>query len=377
MRNRVLVLMAAVLSSAYGLVTAYHVEPVKAAWSGWTHRPPVSGYYVSEVITDNFDELVYCEFFNGKGSNAGIDVQVLTCPGGHLIATGDTNDPGDHKWLRCYLNTSAPDSIVKGKKLEFRFTRSGSDSIQYYYDSNCGYHYGQMIAPYPNPIAPGTGLAMSCYGCMSPLDSTYWWGYRMWLDSDTSAMNAHGISAKAKNAGVGTDHVLLNWPDIWPDSGSACTFGRTNAEVAYAHTTLGCEIIGLLAGTPGWVSSRVDTVWVDSPPPGHYRYDSGSCPPKYLERPAQDDAGNYWYDYVDSVVTHFSSIHVWEIWNEPNDTSTFWKVPKIYYPIDDRAHDMCSLYTRLCVVAEKAIHSVRPDDTVLIGSLVCLPAFLS
>jgi len=124
MRNSVLVLVAAVLSSAHGYVSAYHVEPVKAAWSGWT---TLQSNRVSEVITCSFDELVYCEFFNGKGSNAGIDVQVLTYPGGNLVASGDTNDHGDHKWLRCYLNTSAPDSIVKGKKLEFRFTRGGGD----------------------------------------------------------------------------------------------------------------------------------------------------------------------------------------------------------------------------------------------------------
>jgi hypothetical protein len=125
MKGAVLLLLIAAV--AFPLVVGFHVDPVSAAQSGWTHRL-APGNYVSEVITTNFDELVYCELFNGKGSNAGIDVQVFTYPGGNLVATGDTNDPGDHKWLRCYLNTSAPESIIKGKRLEFRFTRSGRDS---------------------------------------------------------------------------------------------------------------------------------------------------------------------------------------------------------------------------------------------------------
>jgi hypothetical protein len=54
MRNVGIMLAAAALSSALGLVSAYHVEPVKAAWSGWT---PLYGN-VSEVITVNFDEPI-------------------------------------------------------------------------------------------------------------------------------------------------------------------------------------------------------------------------------------------------------------------------------------------------------------------------------
>ena len=38
MKNRVLVLVAATLAPAYCYVTGIHIEPVKAAWSGWTLR---------------------------------------------------------------------------------------------------------------------------------------------------------------------------------------------------------------------------------------------------------------------------------------------------------------------------------------------------
>ena len=63
--------------------------------------------------------------------------------------------------MKFNLGVDFPDSIVKGKKLEFRFTRGGGDSIQYYYDEACGYNYGQMIAPYQSSTA-GTDLAAGC-----------------------------------------------------------------------------------------------------------------------------------------------------------------------------------------------------------------------
>jgi len=56
--------------AAWALVTAYHVEPKTAAMSGWTRVPPHPSYYVSEVITCNWDELDsaaggYVELFVG------------------------------------------------------------------------------------------------------------------------------------------------------------------------------------------------------------------------------------------------------------------------------------------------------------------------
>jgi len=61
MRNRVLVLVTLILSSAHGYVSAYHVEPVKALLSGW------STLYenVAQTVTCNFDSLSYVELFAG------------------------------------------------------------------------------------------------------------------------------------------------------------------------------------------------------------------------------------------------------------------------------------------------------------------------
>lgn len=123
-----IVLMA--VSMASGNVRAYAIDPVRADWSG--KADPEDG--VAQVITINFDELdsttgSYVELFAGtKGGGGAYHVSVRTYPGGAVIATGDAGGNVDHKWVRFNLRVRYPDSIVKGKKLEFKFTRSGSDS---------------------------------------------------------------------------------------------------------------------------------------------------------------------------------------------------------------------------------------------------------
>ncbi len=382
----VILLVVGATSSSLGLVRAYSVAPVKAQWSGWTDTIYPNNR-VSEVITCNFDELDsasggYVELFAGFHGASGnyYHLGIYEYPAGPLVASRNNLVPGhDHTWLKFdRIRTEPGEVFTKGKKYEFRFTRSGSDSIQYYYDTMCGYHYGQMIAPYPPTITPSYGLAMRVCGRMNPVD-TSWWGYQTWLGSDTVELNTHGIPAKARNAGVGTARIELRWSNIWPKKDSAFRFANSDAEVAYATTTMGCQVIGLLdyTDTAEWASSRIeidttvvnddttiDTTWCEA------------CPPRNLYAPVSSDT-NYWYRYVRGVVQHYDSIdpdliNVWEVWNEPNDTARFWKVPNTYYVIDDTVHDLCSLYARLCVVAESAISSVRTDDTVLVGSLVCM-----
>jgi hypothetical protein len=118
---------------AAALVVGYHIEPVKASWSGWTRT--IWGHdYVSEILTINFDELdsttgSYCELFAGtKGGGGAYNVSVLTYPGGSPIASGNASGNVDHEWVKFNLGVNYPDSIVKGKKLEFRFTRGGGAS---------------------------------------------------------------------------------------------------------------------------------------------------------------------------------------------------------------------------------------------------------
>ncbi|MEO0071739.1 MAG: hypothetical protein ABIK39_06630 [candidate division WOR-3 bacterium] len=351
------------VSLSFALLRAYSVEPVKAQWSGWTDT--IRPYnYVSQTITCNFDSLVYCEFFNGKGSEAGIHVSVRTL-GGYQVAWGDTNDNGDHKWLRCYLHTTAPESIIRGRRYEFRFMRSGQDSIQFYYDKNNPYPYGEFNAPnasFPEDTVmfATTDLCMRVYGKMNIVDST-WWGMLIG-PLDTIKAHNNNLHIKAESAGVRMDRVDLFWDWVQPESTSPFDFRRLDPAIVYSHNTMHCKVIGILDYCAPWASTRNDK--------------SGGCPPLNLFRGVWNPS-NYWARYVEAVVRHYYSdlglVDIYEVWNEPNDTGRFWRVPDFHYHISDTVHDLCSLYAQLCEVATTVIDSVTNGQaTVLIGSLVSL-----
>jgi hypothetical protein len=66
LRSAVAVVVMCACASAY--VVGYHVEPVKALWSGLT-RTIWGQDYVSQTVTCNFDSLSYVELFAGaKGA---------------------------------------------------------------------------------------------------------------------------------------------------------------------------------------------------------------------------------------------------------------------------------------------------------------------
>ena len=123
------------LLCAMALVSAYHVELVTAAQSGWTST--VYGHdYVSEIVTCCWDELDsastgYCELFQGDtGTGSQYKLDIYEYPSGPLVAYRYNVAPGrDNAWLRFdRIRLETGESFTKGKLYEFRFTRTGSDS---------------------------------------------------------------------------------------------------------------------------------------------------------------------------------------------------------------------------------------------------------
>jgi hypothetical protein len=363
MRSSVLVLVAAMLSSAYGLVSGYHVEPVKATWSGWT---AFQGY-VSEVLTVNFDELdsaaggCYCELFAGTKAGGGqYNLSVLTYPGGFPIGSGVGNGNVDHKWVKFKIGVDVPDSIVRGKKLEFRFTRDGGDSILYYYDEACGYDYGQMIAPYPPSITPSYGLAMRCFGRMKAVDSTYW-GYNVkHVNKDRGTTWRSRIAAAAETTGVGWNRLELRWDWVQPESTPGhFSFDSTDDEVHFSQNSLHCKNVALLDYATSWAGThRMGASWDTFSPPMNLFASVGSD-------------SNFWARYVEAVVRRYrDTFDVYEIWNESNLLRMFWNTPDRFYTLGaDTARAMCSLYVRLCEVAAQVIRANDPGAIVLVGSM--------
>ena len=144
----VLLLAAA---GGFGLTSVIHVAPIKAAWSGWTE--PELYNYVSEVITLNVDSLGppgYCELFVGdlgQTPNAPFNVGVYTYPDGVTELAGKQGAVAvqGHTWLRCTLTVAHPESLLKGQRYEFRWSRTSGARIQYYYNY-CATRYDSMAA---------------------------------------------------------------------------------------------------------------------------------------------------------------------------------------------------------------------------------------
>jgi len=125
MKGAVLLLLIA--GVAFPSVVGYHIDPVKAQWSGWTSYLDPNNY-VSQFLTINFDEPITASLFCGaRGAGGRYHVSLRTVPGDVEIASGDTSSPRDYSWATCTLTVSRPDSFIKGRRIEVRWTRSGSD----------------------------------------------------------------------------------------------------------------------------------------------------------------------------------------------------------------------------------------------------------
>jgi len=111
------VVIAVLPSAVLGYVRSYAVEPRQANWSGKVSGDPQYGG-IAQSIVCNFDGLEGCfaEYFTGTATNQSYQVQ-LKSPGenGFVVADGDTQITGDHKWIRCYFKNIVPESIIKGR----------------------------------------------------------------------------------------------------------------------------------------------------------------------------------------------------------------------------------------------------------------------
>jgi len=89
---------------------------------------------------------VYCELFVGQADTSPFSVNVYEYPGGidWVARRLNVTPTGSHRWLVFDLETQSGQSFTKDKQYEFRFTRSGSDSINYYYQTGYAYEYGYL-----------------------------------------------------------------------------------------------------------------------------------------------------------------------------------------------------------------------------------------
>jgi hypothetical protein len=209
MRSVVVLLMAGMIATAFGYVSVYKTEPVKAAWSGRV------GYDVGvgQGVVCNFAEPIYADYFTGTATSQQYQVQLkFLGEDGLVVAHGQRYEADDHVWVRCTLNITYPESIIKGRLYEVRWTLSGgSDSLMYYYDSTDRYEWGQIILPDQQvPVPDSRDLACRVVGRLDPVDSSYWaadlWQHVPWDSADSANRRRLRDSSAmlADGAGLGT-----------------------------------------------------------------------------------------------------------------------------------------------------------------------------
>jgi len=416
--RRILLGLLLSLAVSLGFVQVVKVEPVKASWSGWVRRLPPNNY-VAQGITCNFDVPIFADYFTGTATSQSYRVE-LRFPGenGFVVAHGDTQIQGDHKWIRCYFKDIVADSVIKGRQYEVRWTLSGGpDSLMYYYDSTDNYEWGQIVLPGQQvPVHDPRDLCLRVYGVMDTVRRTFFGmdesNFVPWTVSDSANRNRlrRGNGQLADSAYIGSMMVsYLRWQDICsrdsvpPESIPAVNWCDFNARLWAITQDAHARAIVSICGVAKYASSRETLVWKyfwvpDTAMDGYWDsclvWDTAVyCAPRNL----WDSDSNYWAQFISSMINHpeadpnrvwpgggkpFDSVHVFEFWNEPNDTcidsrlyhrgvSGWWRRPnRDYLTGFDGLEGLVRLYVRMAYAACSTIRSNpgHANDTVLIGA---------
>ncbi len=379
MRERAMLKLALALLMALGFASAsvvgYHVEPVKAMWSGWTEAMPGRDYVDQQVVAC-WDSLERVELFAGAKGNGG-SYHVAVRDGGSVVMWADGTQRQNESWLK-FENWNTHVAFTKGKEYVFRFSRqAGSSPIQFYWDED-PYQYGQLIVG--QQAYPDRDLACRVYGRMNAVTDSFW-GAKAGLP--VPGMYSTWAS-RAVEAGLRLVPIGFDWAEIQPGQQDTYRLQNRSLEVSWMHDSAGAEIVGTLATCPSWASSCTNSTRVQS---DSGRHTCHHCPPRGLW--ASGDA-NLWAEFVGTVVGRFPDVHAWECWNEPNSNCTtlvepdqrkldtgdwgagWWRYPNIdtSYEVND-VRGLCSLYLRLCWVTDSVIRTKdgHDNDRVLIGAL--------
>jgi hypothetical protein len=372
---QVAVLLLVAVAVSHGLVRAYSVEPASAQLSDWTDT-------LSQTLTINFDEPITASLFCGsRGDTGRYSIGIYSYPGGvtELAYNHGTQPPNDHSWLNCSLTVDFPDSFVKGRQVEVRWTRGGADSLEYYWSDGDPYKYGFMVTNQPHA---GQDLAMRCLGRLNPVDSAYWsvdafafpWGEPQWY-RDTWAVRAQEANLKAVR-------LSIEWKEFEKDPDSF-DFGMLDDALQCIVNSAHCQVLGCLVSCPPWASTRTVIDSFSNPD----TFVTPHAPPQNLFEPVSSDY-NYYARYLRALLPHCDSVHTWEVSNEQNDSGPhcsdprpghyvegwFHRPDRSFYPgVDTGLLGLCQLYMRLAAVTESVIRhdtfAGHESDRILLGGV--------
>ncbi|MCX6843465.1 MAG: T9SS type A sorting domain-containing protein [candidate division WOR-3 bacterium] len=369
MKGAVLLLLIA--GVAFASVAGYHIEPVKASWSGLAD--PEDG--VAQSVVACWDSLERVELFAGaKGSGGAYTAQVLE--DGDPVMQSVGYQDFDCRWVKFDQWTDTV-AFTKGKTLTIRFTRGGGDSLQYYYSGNDPYKYGSM----PNDIAPNfADLCMRVYGRMNAVDSLDFGADECsWYTIPNYGFDPGAFAHRAETANVRTLRLDIDWDSIQRGGWNSWDFQFFDSSMNALDKTAGCQIMGILVQPPEWAETRRGDTWPSS--------DTGLrwSPPRCLDYSVNHDS-NYLAHFIKGLLAHCDNsgfaIHDWEVLNEVNNEDTWpnsasvWRHPNRYYTgskyVGPDIHSMCGLYVRYASVVDSAIRgydSSHLHDRIAVNSV--------
>jgi len=179
------------------------------------------------------------------------------------------------------------------------------------------------------------------------------------------------VAPLAYAAGSRWDRVDFSWPRLQPTSQATFSWAAYD-DLVIRQADYGLDVIGILLWTPEWAADtgRCSLAAQQSALPAQLAArpsallhlseateELSKCPPRGLYLP-WNDPGNVWGAFVYETVSHYSALGmtVWEIWNEPDMYSWFWR---------GSAND----YARLLTVGYQAAKAADPDAVVLFAGL--------
>jgi hypothetical protein len=344
------VLLTATCRYALALVSVYHVAPVKSAWSEWTHR----GVAVSQTLTCNFDSLSYVELFAGiKGAGGAYTATVLE--DGVPLVSSQGNQVTDHGWVS-FESWNSRTAFTKGKQYELRFTRGTDDSMECYYDGRNPYPYGHMR--FDRADETGRDLCCRVYGRLNAVDTSWYGVANHYFEVDSLGQTA-ALDTAARMGIRWLKEDFWGW-EKWVDDPTAVVAAWSD------YLRRGFSVLGMLC------YCSPDSA-VSSYPHGDA---TGANRSKYPPRNL-DTGNNYWAEYCDSIMGSLCGIAYWEVWGEPNAYWCWSDPDTLYYggstpgPKGDRwidtPRERCSLYVRMCRIAESTAKALGGNRKVVAG----------
>jgi hypothetical protein len=368
-------------TAAFAFLRSVDIGPVKASWSGKVWGDPQYGG-IAQTFTANFDSVAYCELFIGDVGDTGhhYNADIYEYPDGidPVASAHNVAAPArGHVWLKFELQTPTGQKFARGKHYLVSFTRP-DDSIQFYYNCDDPYPYGEI----PNDIVPNPAdLCVRLFG-KARVGNEFGVHSNIVNDRGPADMaNWQRCIEREAEVGVQFDKVGYGfWPYVQPSGPSDWDWDWMDSLMT-RYCATGVRPVMSFRGPALWATCAED--WDNN---NHYWQRSGGAIPRGLwaavVNGSQPNDSNYYAKFIFEFVRRYGPLG-YTFSN--SDAGTFWREnPGIAYlpitlyegfpevpagGIGDTAHDSWKGYWRLDM--DPGVGAQRLTDAAYRDTLEC------